>query len=105
MNDKPETPLKITGIMSRAGIMIGKRVDNKLMKPRILTSFEQKEIDPATRKEVVVPKIHLAPLPGLPPYYTIGANEGHYTIPAPPKNKQLYDLYERVTNPQVDPGE
>lgn len=96
---------KLTVVMSRAGLLLGTMADNKLQKPRVMNTFEKKMVDPKTAQEVVVPQIHMAPLPGIPPFYRVGANEGSYRLPNTKNNKEIYDLYARVTSPMVDPGE
>jgi hypothetical protein len=99
-----DEPKMLTVVLSRAGLLLGKRVDNKLLKPRLITTFEEKRINPITMKEEFDPQIRMQPFPGLPAEYLIGANEGSYKMPIRRDTKEIYELYERVTNPSVDPG-
>jgi hypothetical protein len=85
-------------------LLIGRLIGgNKLLKPRVFTMFDKEEID-NTGKRVKVPQIQMAPLPGTPPFYMLNGNEGRYPVPVNDHNRSIFELYERVTSPQVDPG-
>jgi hypothetical protein len=73
--------------------MIGKMVGgNKLTKPRIFSIIKD-------GKEIM-----MSPLPGTPPFLRVGIEANSYPIPDRPENKNIVDLYDRVTNPSVDSG-
>ena len=88
--------------------LVGRLVGgNKLTKPRIFSIIEdidpmtkQAKIDPATGRPVTL--IQMAPLPGTPPFYRMSGGEGTY--PVPERETNYFELYNKVTDPSVDPG-
>lgn len=82
------------------GVMLLGRLDGKdgkkLFNPRVMT-LEDKVVDGK-----VIPQIHLAALPLLPPFVILNSYFG--TFPIPSREKEVIELYERVTHMTVDPG-
>lgn len=73
--------------------IIGKLIGgNKLTKPRVFMIIEDGK------------KIQMSPLPGTPPFLRIGLDVSSYTMPMTELNKNITDLYSKVTDPTVDPG-
>ena len=65
------------------------------MKPRVLTVIPAKEKGSQDQ-------IHLQALPLVPPEFILSSYAGRYTLPK--REQQIYDLYARVTAPEVDPN-
>jgi hypothetical protein len=111
--DRPETPepkpvpmpsAELTVVLIGGLLVVGRlESGSKLVKPRVLRTYEEREVD-NTGKEIMVPKISLTPFPGVPPFVILNGETLHYTVPKKVQNKAIYELYERVTNPAVDPG-
>jgi hypothetical protein len=81
----------LTMVISGGLFLIGRLVGgNKLVKPRVFQVIENGK------------RIQMSPLPGTPPFMRIGLETGSYAIPE--REKEIHDLYERVANPNVDPG-
>ena len=85
-------------VIAGSGLYImGKLNGTKLLKPRMITTF----IDEKDKQ----PKINLSPLPLTPPYLELPKGlVGFVAYPVPSREKQIIELYERVTHITVDPG-
>jgi hypothetical protein len=81
--------MTVTGGLFIIGKLIG---GNKLTDPRVFDVIE----DGA--------KIQMRPLPGTPPFVTLGTDGFRY--PVPEDDKPILDLYDRVTHPFIvtEPG-
>jgi len=89
MEQKKEGTLSM--VIASGIFIVGRLVGgNKLLKPRIFQIIENGS------------KIQLSPFPSTPAFIRIPMDALAYPIPE--KDTNLTDLYERVTNPQVDPG-
>lgn len=87
---KPEGTL--TMAITSIGFIMGRLIGgNKLTKPRIFSIIENGQ------------RIQMSPLPGTPSFMRLGM-ESNYPIPETDENKGLVELYNRVTNMNVDPG-
>jgi len=77
---------KLTMCCVTGGIFIvGRLFNRKLDKPRVFSIIENGA------------KIQLAPLPGTPDFLILGTDGFHYPIHE--REKNLIDLYEKVTHP------
>jgi hypothetical protein len=93
LNEPAPNPNILTVCISSGLFLVGRLIGgNKLTKPRIFSIIKEGR------------EMQLSPLPGTPPFVRIESGGVYYTIPINDNNKSLYDLYERVTNPNVDPG-
>ena len=79
---------------------------NKLLLPRVFTTFEEKERDPVTGQwkkdpvtglDLMVPKIRMQPLPGTPPFVVLKGDG--FTYPVPVEDIFIHRLYRAVTTP------
>jgi len=94
----------LTMLFSTGLFIIGRLIGgNKLLKPRVFSMYEAQEQNPISLKMEKVNRISMSPLPGTPPFMRVGAEAGSY--PMPEKAKEIRELYERVTDKSVDPGE
>ena len=85
----------LTVVVINSGFFIVGRLEgNKIMKPRVMTVIPAKEKGQQDQ-------VHLQGLPFLPKEFILSNYAGRYTIPQ--KEKNIYDLYARVTSPEVDP--
>jgi hypothetical protein len=83
----------LTMVIINGIFMVGKMIGgNKLTKPRIFSIIKD-------GKEIM-----MQPLPRTPTFIRIGIEACSYSVPDRMENKNIFDLYERVTNPSVDPG-
>lgn len=69
--------------------ILGKLVGgNKLTDPRIFSIIEEGR------------RIQMSPPPGTPPFIVLTGVDGfRYTMPETPENKNILELYDRVTHP------
>jgi hypothetical protein len=88
MKDEGVLTMVVTAGLFIVGRLVG---GNKLTKPRVFSVVENGQ------------RIQMAPLPGTPAFMRIGM-DCNYPVPKTDLNKSMFDLYERVTNPSVDPG-
>ena len=80
----------ISMVVTNGLFIVGKMIGgNKLCDPRVFLVIENGK------------KIQLSPLPSAPPFITIGSGYFHYAIPEHDRN--LLDLYDRVTHPEPMP--
>jgi hypothetical protein len=95
--------MAVAGGVFLVGTLIG---GNKLLLPRVFTTFEEKEKDPATGlwkkdpetgDDALFPKIRMQPLPGVPPFVLLKGDG--FTYPVPESDIFLYRLYRKVTTP------
>jgi hypothetical protein len=92
MPDPKQEPY-LTMVISAGLFLVGTIIGgNKLVKPRIFTLIENGN------------RIQMSPLPGTPAFARIDPGGIYYNIPPTELNKSIYDLYRRVTAPDVDPG-
>ena len=78
----------ITMCLTNGLFVLGKLIGgNKLCDPRIFGIIENGQ------------KIQMAPLPGTPPFLNLGNEVSRYTMPEVADNKNILDLYYRVTHP------
>lgn len=82
---------KLTVVWLNGLYLVGRRIANELKKPRVLTFEEDMQIK-------------MAPLPFLPSSVNIPSGALVYDI-AEGKYKVVFDLYNKVTDPKVDPGD
>jgi hypothetical protein len=83
----------ITMTLTGGLFILGKLISgNKLTDPRIFNIIEDGK------------RIMLSPLPGTPPFITIGIDGLRYSILLNDENKGLLDLYDQVTHPQIAPN-
>jgi hypothetical protein len=69
--------------------VIGKLIGgNKLTDPRIFMVIDDGK------------RVQMSPLPGTPPFIAINPEALRYPMPETPENKNILDLYDRVTHPQ-----
>jgi len=85
IKDEGVISMVITNGMFIMGKLIG---GNKLCLPRVFTFLEEGK------------RIQLSPLPAIPPFITIGNDAARYAVPETDRN--LHELYQRVTNPAGD---
>lgn len=84
---KDEVSMVVVSGLFLVGKLIG---GNKLTEPRVFQIIEQGK------------KIQMSPLPGNPPFVLVN-NEGlRYTIPDTNINKNITELYYRVTHPEEE---
>ena len=81
--EEPKVTMCVVGGLFLMGKLIG---GNKLMDPRIFTLIENGK------------RMQLSPLPSQPPFVIIARMSLFYPIPETDKN--MLELYERVTNPE-----
>jgi hypothetical protein len=82
----------IAMVISQGLFLVGRLVGgNKLIEPRVFSIIENGA------------KIQMSPLPGTPPFVIIGNDGIRYPVPDNAGNKNLLDLYGRVTHPQDTP--
>jgi hypothetical protein len=94
MAQKTNMEEKLTLVWLNGLYLVGKRIveyPHALKKPRSLT-FEEKG------------QIRMTPLPFLPSSVNIPSGALVYDI-AEGKYKEVFDLYNKVTDPKVDPGD
>jgi hypothetical protein len=83
----------ITMVLTGGLFIIGKLIGgNKLTDPRVFDVIENGA------------KIQMRPLPGTPPFVTLGTDGLRY--PVPESDKAMLELYDRVTHPIIvtEPG-
>ena len=103
--NKPEGDAGVVTMCITMGLwVIGKLVGgNKLVSPRVFDLYEelvfdknqQPITDPKTGKQKTEPRIRMQPLPGLPPYCTVGPEAVKYPVLTNFGN--VLDLYVRVS--------
>lgn len=81
--EEPKVTMCVVGGLFLMGKLIG---GNKLMDPRVFTLIENGK------------RMQLSPLPSQPPFVIIARMSLFYPIPETDKN--MLELYERVTNPE-----
>jgi hypothetical protein len=83
----------ITMVINNGIFLVGSLIGgNKLIEPRVFSIIENGA------------KIQMSPLPGTPPFLTLGNDKMGYVVPDTPENKNMLELYERVTHPQSELG-
>ena len=89
----------LTVVVANVGFfLIGRLEGNKLIKPRVMTMIPGKKDGTEQEKR---DQIHLQALPMVPKEFILSHYAGRYTLPL--REKTIYDLYARVTSPEVDP--
>lgn len=80
----------ITMVVVAGLFILGKLIGgNKLTDPRIFSIIENGQ------------RIMMSPPPGTPPFIVLTGVDGfRYTMPDVPENKNILELYDRVTHPQ-----
>lgn len=80
----------ITMVCSNGLFILGKLTDgNKLCNPRVFQILKNGA------------EMQLSPLPATPSFVIVGSEGLKYPLPETPENKNLFDLYDRVTHPQL----
>lgn len=88
----------LTMVVAGGVFLIGTLVGgNKLLLPRVFTTFEEKEKHPETGADIMIPKIRMEPLPGIPPFVILKGDG--FTYPVPEVDIFIYRLYRQVTTP------
>jgi hypothetical protein len=78
-------------VISNGLFLIGRLVGgNKLIDPRVFNIIDDGK------------RIQMSPLPGTPPFLTLGNDKMGYAIPETTENQNILDLYHKVTRPQPE---
>ena len=82
----------ITMVVSGGLFILGKLIgENKLCDPRVFQIIKNGA------------EMQLSPLPGTPSFIIVGLDGLKYPLPETQDNKNLFELYHRVTHPQPLP--